>query len=47
MFLLQGVRPLDWWEAEKAKRATWRMLAIWTTLLGLLAAILIVKAIWW
>ncbi|MGD8380428.1 MAG: TIGR00341 family protein [Gammaproteobacteria bacterium] len=47
MFLLQGVRPLDWWEAEKAKRATWRMLVIWTTLLGLLAAILIVKAIWW
>ena len=37
-FLLQRVRPNTWWEADKARRATWRAIAIWTVLLLLLAA---------
>ena len=38
-FLLQGVRPSRWWEAERARRATRIALLIWTLLtvaLGLL-----------
>ena len=36
-FLLQRVRPNTWWEADKARRATRRAIAIWTALLLLLA----------
>ena len=32
-FLLQGVRPRSWWEAEKAKKATRIAIAIWFSLL--------------
>lgn len=39
-FLVQGVRPRSWWEAEKAKRRTRRAAVIWAALLGVLIAIL-------
>jgi uncharacterized hydrophobic protein (TIGR00341 family) len=39
-FLLQGVRPRTWWEAERAKRASRRAAGIWLTLLVVLVVIL-------
>jgi uncharacterized hydrophobic protein (TIGR00341 family) len=39
-FLVQGVRPRTWWEAEKAKKATRIAIAIWVTLLVILAVII-------
>jgi uncharacterized hydrophobic protein (TIGR00341 family) len=40
-FLLQGVQPNRWWEAERAKRSTAVAVAVWTVLLlALVAAIL-------
>lgn len=35
-FLLQGVRPRNWWEANKAKRATRIALVLWSVLLLIL-----------
>jgi len=40
-FLVQGVRPRTWWEAEKAKKASRTAFAIWFALL-----IIIAIAIW-
>lgn len=39
-FLVQGVRPAKYWEAEKARRATVSAIVAWTVLLGLLVAII-------
>lgn len=39
-FLVQGVRPRTWWEAQKAKNATRAVIAIWFTLLVILAIII-------
>jgi uncharacterized hydrophobic protein (TIGR00341 family) len=39
-FLLQGVRPRTWWEAERAKRASRRAAGIWLLLLVILVVIL-------
>ena len=39
-FLAQGVRPRSWWEAERAKKATWRAILVWVILLALLGLIL-------
>jgi len=39
-FVAQGVRPRRWWEAERAKRATFRAAATWLSLLALLLVIL-------
>ncbi len=39
-FLAQGVRPRSWWEAERAKKATWRAILVWVILLALLSLIL-------
>jgi hypothetical protein len=36
-FLIQGIRPLTWWEASKAKKATRIALLIWAFLLIVLA----------
>jgi uncharacterized hydrophobic protein (TIGR00341 family) len=38
VFYIQGVRPRDWWEAEKAKRASRRALFAWSVLLAALVA---------
>ena len=39
-FLIQGVRPRSWWEAEKAKRATRMAITVWFFLLVALAIII-------
>lgn len=39
-FLVQGVQPRSWWEAEKAKKATRVAIAIWFLLLVALAIII-------
>ena len=40
-FLLQGLRPLNWWEASKAKKATYYAIIIWVALLILLTTLLV------
>ena len=42
-FLLQGVRPLNWWEAAKAKKATRYAIIIWIALLVLLIMLLLLS----
>lgn len=37
-FLAQGVRPMSWYEAEQAKKATRLAIAIWVVVLGILVA---------
>jgi uncharacterized hydrophobic protein (TIGR00341 family) len=39
-FFVQGVRPLTWWEAERAERATRTAIIIWSVLLVLLVVII-------
>lgn len=39
-FLAQGVRPRSWWEAERAKKATWRAILAWVVLLAVLGLML-------
>lgn len=43
-FLLRGVRPRTWWEADKAQRATRKAVLLWGALLVVLA--LVVGLIW-
>lgn len=40
-FLAQGVRPLTWWEADRAKKATKFAILLWTLLLIILLIIII------
>jgi uncharacterized membrane protein len=40
-FVLQGIRPRRWWEAEKARKAVMAAVALWVLLLGLLALLII------
>ncbi|UCE40841.1 MAG: TIGR00341 family protein [Candidatus Aminicenantes bacterium] len=42
-FLIQGIRPLTWWEATKAKKATRIALMIWIVLLMTLAIMIILS----
>lgn len=39
-FLVQGIRPRNWWEAEKARRASRIAICIWAALLTILAVII-------
>jgi len=39
-FLFQGVRPLNWWEASKANKATRYAIIIWVSLLVILTVLL-------
>jgi uncharacterized hydrophobic protein (TIGR00341 family) len=39
-FLFQGVRPLNWWEETRAKKATRYAIIIWVSLLAILIALL-------
>lgn len=41
-FLIQGIRPSQWWEAERSKRLTRRAIMIWAAVLCLLAIL-----VWW
>ncbi|WP_147820095.1 TIGR00341 family protein [Salidesulfovibrio onnuriiensis] len=40
-FLLQGVRPMNWWEAKKAARITVRAVIIWLTILAVLVSAIV------
>jgi|Deesub1362A_J573_1020465.scaffolds.fasta_scaffold00005_48 uncharacterized hydrophobic protein (TIGR00341 family) len=42
-FLAQGIRPLTWWEAEKARRATRVAIALWASLLLVLVVVILVS----
>jgi len=42
-FLARGVRPLRWWEADRAKKATRKAIAIWTLLLIMLGIIILLS----
>ena len=39
-FLIQGVSPRVWWEADRAKKATRKALALWSIILAVLAVII-------
>lgn len=39
-FLVQGISPRAWWEADKAKKATRKALALWSIILVVLAVII-------
>ncbi len=40
-FFLQGIKPRQWWEADKAKKASHQAIAIWVTLLAVLVLVII------
>lgn len=40
-FVAQGVRPSRWWEAEEAKRSSRLAMAVWTVLLLILVAVIL------
>jgi uncharacterized hydrophobic protein (TIGR00341 family) len=42
-FLARGIRPLTWWEANRAKKATRRAIGIWTFLLIILGIIILLS----
>jgi uncharacterized hydrophobic protein (TIGR00341 family) len=42
-FLARGIRPLTWWEEKRAKKATRRAIAIWTILLLVLVAVILLS----
>ncbi|MCL7489432.1 MAG: TIGR00341 family protein [Desulfobulbaceae bacterium] len=42
-FLVQGIRPINWWEANKAKKSTRTAVLIWSGLLIALILLLYVK----
>ncbi len=40
-FVLQGIEPRNWWDADKAKKATHQAIAIWVILLTIFAAVIV------
>jgi len=42
-FFIQGIRPLTWWEAKKAKKAAQKAILIWTLLLAALVLMLVIS----
>ena len=42
-FLARGIRPLTWWEADRAKKAARKAIAIWTLLLLALVAVILLS----
>jgi uncharacterized hydrophobic protein (TIGR00341 family) len=42
-FLARGIRPLTWWEADRAKKATRQAIAIWTFLLLVLVVVILLS----
>jgi uncharacterized hydrophobic protein (TIGR00341 family) len=42
-FLVQGIRPLSWYDKERAKKATLRAALIWTVLLAALIGLMFLK----
>lgn len=44
VFLAQGIRPLSWWEAEKAKKATLRAILAWAASLLVLGILIVLSS---
>jgi uncharacterized hydrophobic protein (TIGR00341 family) len=42
-FLVQGIRPRKWWEASKAKRAARLAITLWSVLLAILIAVILLS----
>lgn len=42
-FLVKGVRPRAWWEADRARHASRTALAVWSTLLAVLVVLVVVS----
>jgi uncharacterized hydrophobic protein (TIGR00341 family) len=42
-FLVQGIRPLSWYEKERARKATLRAALVWTVLLAVLVGLMFLK----
>ncbi len=42
-FFLQGIKPITWWEADKAKKASFRAIMIWVLSLLALTAIIYIS----
>jgi uncharacterized membrane protein len=40
VFLIRGVRPRNWWEAEQARKATLKAVLLWVVLLAVLVLVL-------
>ncbi len=45
-FLLHGIRPRTWWEADRAKKAARTALLIWVVLLVVLVALIVLAQTW-
>jgi len=43
-FLLQGVSPRSWWEAERSRRMTRRSLVVWISLLVVVGALILISS---
>jgi len=41
-FLVQGIRPRTWWEADRAKKARRVAISLWIVLLGVLALLIVI-----
>ncbi len=42
-FLAQGIRPITWWEADRAKKATQKAILIWIVLLLVLVSVILLS----
>ncbi len=42
-FLAQRVRPRTWWEAERARRATWIAVTTWAVMLAILVLLIVLR----
>jgi uncharacterized hydrophobic protein (TIGR00341 family) len=42
-FLVQGIRPLAWWEAGRARRATITAITLWVLLLAILVLLILLS----
>jgi uncharacterized hydrophobic protein (TIGR00341 family) len=42
-FLAQGIHPITWWEADRAKRATHKAIALWISLLVILVVVILLS----
>ena len=42
-FIVEGIHPLRWWEADRARRTTWFAIPVWAALLGLLIVVIVIS----
>ena len=40
-FLIQGIRPLSWWEKTRAKKATFNAIGLWVIILIILLVMIL------